>query len=284
MKKLYVVLILAISLLSMAFINNAAQDSIHQPQQELAAQVKDVLIKYSASLSANSDQVADEVTISPEVKKLISNRISFYKEYVSKGLMLKDPSISSEFQMNSIKIEDKGDVINVDTYETIVLSAKTQIQSADEYPSVKAYSWAMDNVSSQDVIDILTERKQELVKSVNDSISEGVQLPIILQHKMEFKYNEEKVLVLVGDSFTDDTPEIKGIENVVWQDNTFTRKAIDFSAMPEAVIFNTPIEAAGKEILDVFSTKSASTSSATSYYYSHSNAVSYVRFIDIISI
>lgn len=88
---------------------------------------------------------------------------------------------------------------------------------------------------------------------------------------------QDNQVVLVKDNFTDDVSQINGIESVTWEGQKFSRKIYDLSTEPEAILFSTPIEIIGREILYTFSSKAAMASKNLSYYFNHSNAVSYIQ-------
>lgn len=264
MSGLALLLVLSLIVIGVAPIQVSAQD------RDYKTEIQTILVDYSDvlanSLSIGAASPVPNTTLSDTIIKFLSDRGNFYRMYFENGLMLRLLTINSEFQFETLQIEEVGSSIYIHTKETITLTGETVTQSAEEYPPVKAYSWAIQNAPSQEVANILVVRKEILSKAANESIDKGVSIQIVLKHDMEFSNNGQS-LTLIRDSFTDSAGQLPGIDNVTWGASGFQRQRLDFNSVPEAILYDTPIEDMGEDILSAFSEPRAASMDSQDYYH-----------------
>jgi hypothetical protein len=107
---------------------------------------------------------------------------------------------------------------------------------------------------------------------VNDSF----ETTLILNHDIEIeKLNGN--LKIISDDFNDKGPDNPdGIDVVNWLGENLTRTKPDLKRMPDYVIYHTPLEELGKEILESY-TQSVQNLSSVTYTYDHTDAAWYIN-------
>jgi hypothetical protein len=185
-----------------------------------------------------------------EIQELISDRRSFYKDFLEIGLNIQFSSIDSKYlpieSTNLIKNDGGYELI---VFEEITLHGNSMITTVEAYPLVQSAKWAINNTDNSAVLIALNDYLTSMEESVSNSLNEDIQIHLVLKHEMTFTEGRDNLL-LIKDSFDDKSIEnVDGTDVVVWKDEGFVRIKPDWTKFPDYQFFNTPIEELGKQLL-----------------------------------
>lgn len=217
----------------------------------LSAPIVSTLTDYSNYLSTG--KTAQNSLYTPQMNALVNDRINFYQEFFDVGLNIKLVGLTSQFVTASGFTDDVQNITHqLVITEIVTLSAVSKINSPDDYPLVQSAKWAISNASNDSTKQLLQGYLQNMVDSVNESITNGSKIEFVLKHMMTIVVNNNQATI-VQDSFDDKSVEnVNGTDVVSWTDKGFIRTKPDLTQLPDYQFFHTPIEVLGKRLLESY--------------------------------
>lgn len=219
-------------------------------QADMPVSVDHLLTTYSNSL--NSGTINDPSAFSDEMLSLVAERRSFYAEYFEKAWYSELEVLETQFLTDQMTVSDNGASILVDIREIVIIGGHPLIQKAEEYPLVAAADWAIAATDDENVREALKQYQSFRMESVNDSILNGIEIALRVQHTIEI-VEQDGQFQIACDEFTDkEIGNGNGHDNVTWVDGKPQRQYPDSTTMVEYSTYNTPIEVLGQNLLDDF--------------------------------
>jgi len=242
--------------------------------QALSTPIVNALTDYSNYLSTGETTKSSLYT--PQMSALVVDRRNFYQELFDVGLNVELVGLKSQFVTTSgftDSVQNKTHQLVIT--ENVTLSAISKISSPDDYPLVQSAKWAISNASDDITKQALEGYLQNMMDSVNESITNGSKIEFVLKHKLTIVVNNNQATI-VQDSFDDKSIEnIDGTDVVSWTDKGFIRAKPDFTQMPDYQFFHTPIEVLGKSLLESYNARTVQPLSGAPY--NHTNGKTYIN-------
>lgn len=263
--------ILAIAILTFSMTEAKAQRLEVLPQG-----VETLLSDYSQYIETGT--TSKKANYSSQMDLLITERREYYREFFEKGLHSDFISLEAEFLTDQgMEITREGDTYYVFLFERVAMYGTPLTTSPEKYPLIQAAKWALGQTDDEGIKQELNQYIESTTSGVNESVKDGVEIVFIINHKIEITIEKDQ-LQIGRDTFTDkaiDNPD--GFDNVNWSNGTFTREKPTWDTMLDYVIYHTPIETLGKNLLDDFQpSANKPEESPLVVIYNRTNAKSYV--------
>jgi hypothetical protein len=271
---------LTIKTLCVIFLVIAVTSGFTQPQKALPAtnvpdNIKVLLGDYSQYL--NTGKASRQSFYSSAMETLVVERRNYYNEFYSVGLHSNLISINSEFQVADAKITKIGKVYHVEVLELVTMSGYPNLNSAEDYPMISAAHWAISQTDNDNVKKALIEYIASTTDAVNDSIINGAETVFRIKHKIEIVETKNGQMQFVKDVFNEkEVDNGDGFDTVNWGNGGFSRSRPDLTQMPDYVIYHTPTEVLGEQLLsDYTKAYGGITPEGTGFTYQRSTASNY---------
>ncbi len=277
-----------LSLVRIAFLMAlvfTATSGFAQPQKVLPVgnvpdNIRTLLTDYSLHL--NTGKTLHPSFYSSPMEAVIQDRRVNYKEFYSTGLHTSLVSIKSEFHMESAKVTVATKTLHIELLETVTMFGYPIINRAEDYPMIPAAQWAISHTDNDSVKQALERYILSTTYGVNDSISNGVEIVFRVRHSIDIELGAGQSQ-FTKDEFTDkENDNGDGFDNVAWVNGSPVRSKPDLMQMPDYVIYNTPVEVLGQQLLDDYTraygeASSTTPTSPTLITYGRTSASNYAR-------
>jgi len=231
---------------------------------QIFSEVEVLLNGYSAFLSSGT--TASDSSYSEVVKELVRERRSFYEEFFDKGLVCDLVEIKSEFHFE-IPEQPEADVLKVRAVELVTLVGNNRLSSPEDYPPIKAARWALTRNPNNIARSRIEAYLESMIEGVKETIENGFEVTVVLDHDLLIR-RVNGVFQIAEDQFTDENPidNPVGLDVIVWENGNFVRIKPDFAKIPEALLYNTPVQQMGKPFLEADINTSLATASVLGSY------------------
>jgi hypothetical protein len=271
-------LVRILSLLILVFLLTSGFAELQKPPVgNVPDEVKTLLTDYSQYL--NSGKTLQKSFYSNAMETLIQDRRDYYNEFYSTGLHTNLTSIISEMHVEEAVVIKTGKVYHVELLETVTMFGYPNLGSAEDYPMIPAARWAISKTDNDNVKQALERYIISTTDAVNDSIANGAETVFRIRHKIDIIDAKNGQKQFIKDIFTDkEIDNGDGFDNVSWANEHSARSKSDFTQMPDYVIYNTPIEVLGQQLLTDYTESDSSPSPLTvaaSFTYMRGSAANY---------
>jgi hypothetical protein len=239
--------------------------------------IKSMMADYSQYLK--SGNTLRQSFYSNTMKTLIQNRRDYYNELYDTGLHTDLKSIQSEFRLETANVTVSTNQFHVELLETVTMFGYPNLSLAEDYPMIPAARWAIANTNNDNVKQALERYIASTTGAVNYSITNGVETVFRVRHSIDISIKGGQ-LQFIKDEFTDkEVDNGNGFDNVVWANNNPVRAKVDLTLMPDYIIYHTPVEVLGQQLLDDYTRAYGETSftpnTITSFTYNRTVAKNY---------
>ncbi len=268
-------MVFVITTLGAAPYNHPLPTIGHQPlSQETISLLKD----YSEYLSTGT--TTNKSYYSTQMAQLVQERRKYYEEFFDIALHTELLDLHSTYLTDANAWQEKldDDIFHIQVTEEVTFYGKSRISWPDEYPLIKAASWALAQTDNVEVKLALGRYIVSMTDSVKESIQDGVTIVFIVRHDFSIRAEKDGAQIIL-DTFTDRSNDnINGNDNVSWNKNEFARSKPDLTKFPDYVIHNTPIEDLGKWLLDDYTKAYVGRQAIISDTYNRTNAKNYINY------
>jgi hypothetical protein len=167
---------------------------------------------------------------------------------------------------------------HVELLETVTMFGYPNLSLAEDYPMIPAARWAIANTNNDNVKQALERYIASTTGAVNYSITYGVETVFRVRHSIDISIKGGQ-LQFIKDEFTDkEVDNGNGFDNVVWANNNPVRAKADLTLMPDYIIYHTPVEVLGQQLLDDYTRaygEPVPLSVTTTFTYARTSAANY---------
>lgn len=214
---------------------------------------------------------------SKAMEELIKERRNYYNDFYSVGLHTNLTSIKSEFHLEDATVTKTGNVYHVEILETVTMFGYPNLSSAEDYPMILAARWAISQIDNENLKKALEEYIANTTDAVNDSILNGAETVFRVKHKIDILETKNGQKQFIKDIFNEkEVDNGEGLDTINWVNGHFARSAPDLTQMPDYVIYHTPTDVLGKQLLEDYTKAYGGvTPDGTGFTYNRSSAKNY---------
>jgi hypothetical protein len=238
--------------------------------------IKVLLADYSQHINSGKTSYPSFYTNS--LKVLIKDRRDYYNELYKTGLHTNLTSIQSGFHFETASVSLSMNQLHIELLETVTMFGYPILDQAENYPMISAARWAITNTNNDNVKQALEKYVASTADAVNYSIFNGAETVFRVQHSIDISIKGGQ-LQFVKDEFTDkEIDNGDGFDNVAWVNNVPIRSKPDLTSMPDYIIYNTPVEVLGQQLLDDYTRaygESVPLAITASFTYARTSAANY---------